>query len=70
MPADPSANAGFMWAAYAAAAVILLGYGLLLWRRARRLVSDRVIAASTMSAARDDRRTAPAARRGLSRERA
>jgi hypothetical protein len=37
MPADPSANAGFMWAAYAAAGVILLGYGLLLWRRSRGL---------------------------------
>jgi hypothetical protein len=37
MPADPSANAAFMWTAYAAVAVILGGYGLALWRRARRL---------------------------------
>jgi hypothetical protein len=37
MPADPSANAGFMWAAYAVAAVILAGYGVSLWRRARAL---------------------------------
>ena len=37
MPIDPTANAGFMWAAYAVAAVILAGYGVSLWMRARRL---------------------------------
>lgn len=35
MPADPAANAWFMWAAYAVTAVILVGYGVMLWRRAR-----------------------------------
>jgi hypothetical protein len=37
MPVDPSANAGFMWAAYAVTAVIVVGYALALWRRARAL---------------------------------
>jgi hypothetical protein len=36
MPADPSANAGYMIAAYVVTAVILAGYALALWRRARR----------------------------------
>jgi hypothetical protein len=36
MPADPNANAGFMVAAYIATAVILGGYGLSLWIRARK----------------------------------
>ena len=36
MDADPQANAWFMWAAYSVAAVILVGYGVSLWRRARR----------------------------------
>lgn len=36
MPADPGANIGFVVAAYIATAVILVGYGLALWRRARR----------------------------------
>lgn len=37
MQVDPSANAGYMWAAYAVAAVILVGYAVTLWRRAKRL---------------------------------
>jgi hypothetical protein len=36
MPADPNANAGYMVAAYVVTAVILVGYALALWRRARR----------------------------------
>ncbi len=36
MPVDPSANAWYMWAAYAVTAVILGGYALSLWRRAQR----------------------------------
>ena len=40
MPADASANAWFMWAAYAVAAVILVGYGLSLWSRARKGAGD------------------------------
>ena len=34
MPADPSANAGYLIAAYLVTAVILGGYALVLWRRA------------------------------------
>jgi len=37
MDADPQANAWFMWAAYGVAAVILVGYGLSLWRKAKAL---------------------------------
>ena len=37
MDADPQANAWFMWAAYTVAAVILVGYGVSLWRRAKTL---------------------------------
>ena len=33
--ADPAANAGFVIAAYVVTAVILLGYAVVLWRRAR-----------------------------------
>jgi hypothetical protein len=33
------ANAGYFHAAYVAAAVIYLGYGLTLWRRRRRLAA-------------------------------
>jgi hypothetical protein len=36
MPADPSANAGYMIAAYVVTALILAGYALALWRRAGR----------------------------------
>jgi len=36
MPADPGANAGYMVAAYVVTALILGGYALALWRRARR----------------------------------
>lgn len=36
MPVDPSANAGYMWAAYAVTAVILVGYAVALWRRATK----------------------------------
>jgi hypothetical protein len=36
MPVDPTANAQYMVAAYIITAVILLGYGLSLWRRFRK----------------------------------
>jgi hypothetical protein len=36
MPADPSANAGYMIAAYVVTGVILAGYFLVLWRRVIR----------------------------------
>ncbi len=36
MPTDPGANAGYLVAAYVVTAVILLGYGVALLRRARR----------------------------------
>jgi hypothetical protein len=41
MPADPNANAGYMIAAYIVTAVILVGYSLTLWRRARKAGSRR-----------------------------
>lgn len=37
MDADPNANAGYMIAAYIVTAVILAGYGLRLWLRAKRI---------------------------------
>ncbi len=37
MPIDPSANAGFMIAAYVVTAVILGGYAVSLWIRARKV---------------------------------
>jgi hypothetical protein len=41
------ANAGYYHAAYIAAAVIYLGYGLALWRRAQRLRGrQRAVSAS------------------------
>ena len=33
MEVDPAANAGYLIAAYVVTAVILAGYGLVLWRR-------------------------------------
>ena len=36
MAIDPTANGGFVVAAYVVTGAILLGYGLLLWARARR----------------------------------
>jgi hypothetical protein len=36
MDADPQANAWFMWAAYGVTAVVLVAYGLYLWRRTMR----------------------------------
>lgn len=36
MPVDPAANAGYVTAAYVVTAVILVGYAVVLWRRARR----------------------------------
>jgi len=36
MAIDPSANAGFLIAAYVVTAVILIGYGAYLYVRARR----------------------------------
>jgi hypothetical protein len=38
MPADPNANVGFMIAAYAVTAVLMGGYGLALWLKARRTI--------------------------------
>ena len=35
MPIEPPDNAGYMIAAYVVAAVILAGYAVSLWRRAR-----------------------------------
>lgn len=40
MPVDPGANAGYMVAAYVVTAVILVGYGLILWRRLKRGKSE------------------------------
>jgi hypothetical protein len=37
MPETVPANAGYMVAAYTAAAVILVGYAILLYRRTRKL---------------------------------
>lgn len=34
MPADPNANMGYMIAAYIVSAVILVGYAVVLWRKA------------------------------------
>lgn len=36
MPVEPPRNGGYMVAAYIVATVILLVYGISLWRRARR----------------------------------
>jgi hypothetical protein len=36
MPAEPPGNAEYMIAAYVVAAVVLIGYWVLLWRKARR----------------------------------
>ncbi len=36
MQIDPNANRGYMVAAYVLTAVILVGYALVLWRKARR----------------------------------
>jgi hypothetical protein len=36
MPVDPTANGGYVVAAYVVTAVILGGYALALWRRARK----------------------------------
>jgi hypothetical protein len=36
MEVDPGANAGYLIAAYVVTAVILVGYGLILWRRLKR----------------------------------
>ena len=35
---DPTRNSGYMIAGYSVTAIILLGYWLRLWRRAKRLV--------------------------------
>ena len=37
MTAEPPSNGGYMIAAYIVTGVILLGYLLVLWRRARKL---------------------------------
>ena len=36
MPVDPHANAGYLIAAYIVTALILGGYAVVLWSRARR----------------------------------
>lgn len=36
MEAEPGANVGYLVAAYVVTAVILVGYGVILWRRFRR----------------------------------
>jgi hypothetical protein len=36
MPAESSPNAGYLVAAYVVTAVILAGYAVALWRKARR----------------------------------
>ncbi len=40
MPIDPGANAGYVIAAYAVTAVIVLGYAVSLWRRSGRRRGD------------------------------
>jgi hypothetical protein len=35
MPVDPTANGGYVVAAYVVTAVILVGYALVLWRKAK-----------------------------------
>ena len=40
MGVDPGANAGYMIAAYVVTAVILVGYGLVLWRRYTKARSE------------------------------
>ena len=40
MEVDPGANAGYVIAAYVATAVILVGYGLVLWRRYMKAKSE------------------------------
>jgi len=40
MEVDPTANAGYMIAAYVATAVILVGYGVVLWRRVKKGPGD------------------------------
>jgi hypothetical protein len=39
MDADPQANAGYMIAAYIVTAIILGGYALRLWLRAKRVAN-------------------------------
>jgi hypothetical protein len=36
MQIDPTANGGYVLAAYVVTAVILVGYALVLWRKAKR----------------------------------
>jgi hypothetical protein len=38
MPIEPPQNGGYLVAAYAVTVVILVGYALSLWRRARRVL--------------------------------
>ena len=40
MEVDTGANAGYVIAAYVATAVILVGYGLVLWRRYMKAKSE------------------------------
>jgi CcmD family protein len=41
MPGEPPANGGYMVAAYIVTAVILVGYFLSLWRRAKQIMRER-----------------------------
>jgi hypothetical protein len=38
MGAEPPSNGEYLVAAYVVATVILLGYGVMLWRKARRVL--------------------------------
>ena len=40
MEVDPGANAAYMIAAYVVTAVVMAGYGVMLWRRYRRGSSE------------------------------
>ena len=44
---EPPRNGAYMVAAYVVTSVILLGYVLLLWRHARRLLNDRSVRLSS-----------------------
>lgn len=40
MPPEPPSNGGYMIAAYVVAAVILIGYWVMLWRKAKGLFEE------------------------------
>lgn len=49
MPPETPQNAGYMIAAYVLTAVVLVGYAVALWRRARKTVADLTPPAETPS---------------------